>query len=35
MTGPSRSHRQDQVSLSMLAAQKIYWIYFDLLENML
>jgi len=35
MTGPSRSHRQDQDSLTSLAARKIGWSYADLLKNML
>jgi len=35
MTGPSRPHRQNQDSLSMLAARKIGWDYFDLLNNIL
>lgn len=35
MTGPSRSHRKNQDSLTLLAARKIGWNYFDLLNNML
>ena len=35
MTGPSRSHRQNQDSLTMIAARKIGWTYFDLLKNIL
>ncbi|NAS11328.1 ATP-grasp domain-containing protein [Poritiphilus flavus] len=35
MTGASRPHRQDQDSLSALAARKIGWEFADLLENML
>lgn len=35
MTGPSRSHRKDQDSLSLMAAGKIGWNYADLLKNML
>ncbi|WP_010521159.1 ATP-grasp domain-containing protein [Aquimarina agarivorans] len=35
MTGPSRLHRQDQDSLTLLAARAIGWNYFDLLNNML
>ena len=35
MTGPSRSHRKNQDSLSLLSARKIGWNYFDLLNNML
>ncbi len=35
MTGPSRPHRKNQDSLSLLAAQKIGWNYFDLLHNIL
>lgn len=34
MTGPSRSHRQGQDSLTALAARKIGWSYDDLLINM-
>ncbi len=35
MTGPSRPHRKNQDSLTLLAARKIGWSYFDLLNNML
>ena len=35
MTGPSRSHRANQDSLSSLAAIGIGWNYFDLLKNMI
>ncbi len=35
MTGPSRPQRKNQESLSLLAAKKIEWSYFDLLKNML
>ncbi len=35
MTGPSRLHRQNQDSLSSLAARAIGWDYFNLLNNML
>ena len=35
MTGPSRSHRKDQDSLTSLAARKIGWNYEDLLINIL
>ncbi len=35
MTGASRLHRQDQDSLSAMAARKIGWSFADLLENML
>ncbi len=35
MTGPSRPHRQNQDSLSLLAARKIGWKYIDLLANIL
>jgi carbamoylphosphate synthase large subunit len=35
MTGPSRSHRKNQDSLTLLAAKKIGWNYFDLLNNIL
>lgn len=35
MTGPSRPQRKDQDSLTLLAARKIGWSYFDLLNNML
>ncbi len=34
MTGPSRPQRINQDSLSLLAARKIGWNYFDLLNNM-
>ena len=34
MTGPSRLHRQNQDSLTLLSARKIGWTYFDLLLNM-
>ncbi|PQJ78609.1 ATP-grasp domain-containing protein [Polaribacter porphyrae] len=33
MTGPSRPHRQNQDSLSLLASKKIGWDYIDLLKN--
>ncbi|MBU2901656.1 ATP-grasp domain-containing protein [Maribacter dokdonensis] len=35
MTGPSRSHRNNQDSLSLLSARKIGWNYIDLLSNIL
>ena len=35
MTGPSRSHRNNQDSLTLLSARKIGWSYFDLLNSML
>ncbi len=35
MTGPSRGHRKNQDSLSLLAARAIGWNYFDLLNNIL
>ncbi len=35
MTGPSRPHRQNQDSLTLLASKKIGWNYFDLLLNIL
>jgi carbamoylphosphate synthase large subunit len=35
MTVPSRSHRKNQDSLTLLAAKKIGWNYFDLLNNIL
>ena len=35
MTGPSRPHRQNQDSLTLLASKKIGWNYIDLLRNML
>ena len=35
MTGPSRTHRNNQDSLTLLSARKIGWNYFDLLNNML
>jgi len=35
MTGPSRPHRQNQESLTLLASRKIGWNYIDLLRNML
>ncbi|SHJ98407.1 ATP-grasp domain-containing protein [Pseudozobellia thermophila] len=35
MTGPSRPHRKNQDSLSLLAARGMGWNYFDLLQNML
>jgi D-alanine-D-alanine ligase len=35
MTGPSRSHRQNQDSLTLMASKKIGWNYLDLLRNML
>ena len=35
MTGPSRPHRIGQDSLTLMAARKIGWNYFDLLRNML
>ncbi|WP_317195430.1 ATP-grasp domain-containing protein [Zobellia russellii] len=35
MTGPSRPSRQNQDSLTLLAARKIGWSYIDLLRNML
>ncbi len=34
MTGPSRPHRQNQDSLTLLASRKIGWNYIDLLRNM-
>ena len=34
MTGPSRPHRKNQDSLTLLSARKIGWNYFDLLMNM-
>ncbi|MGS2739853.1 ATP-grasp domain-containing protein [Sinomicrobium sp. M5D2P17] len=34
MTGPSRPQRKNQDSLTLLAARKIGWTYFDLLKNM-
>lgn len=33
MTGPSRAHRQNQDSLTLLAAREIGWTYSDLLSN--
>jgi D-alanine-D-alanine ligase len=35
MTGPSRPHRQNQDSLTLLASKKIGWNYIDLLKNMI
>lgn len=35
MTGPSRPHRHNQDSLTLLASKKIGWRYIDLLRNML
>ncbi len=35
MTGPSRPHRQNQDSLTLLASRKIAWNYIDLLRNIL
>ncbi len=35
MTGPSRPHRENQDSLTLLAAKKIGWNYVDLLKNIL
>ncbi|WP_299672973.1 ATP-grasp domain-containing protein [uncultured Polaribacter sp.] len=35
MTGPSRPHRQNQDSLTLLASRKIGWNYIDLLRNMI
>jgi len=35
MTGPSRQHRQNQDSLTLLASRKIGWDYFGLLKNMI
>ena len=35
MTGPSRPHRQNQDSLTLLASRKIGWNYLDLLRNMI
>lgn len=35
MTGPSRPQRQNQDSLTLLAARKIGWNYLDLLKNIL
>ncbi|WP_066225757.1 ATP-grasp domain-containing protein [Formosa haliotis] len=35
MTGPSRPHRKNQDSLTLLSARKIGWNYFDLLSNIL
>ncbi|WP_240911304.1 ATP-grasp domain-containing protein [Yeosuana marina] len=35
MTGPSRPHRQNQDSLTLLASRKIGWNYIDLLKNMI
>ena len=35
MTGPSRPHRKNQDSLTLLSARKIGWSYFDLLNNIL
>ncbi|MET2985318.1 ATP-grasp domain-containing protein [Aureibaculum conchae] len=35
MTGPSRPQRQNQDSLTLLAARKIGWSYYDLLKNIL
>ncbi len=35
MTGPSRAHRINQDSLTLLAARKIGWNYYDLLKNIL
>ncbi|MBB6461851.1 ATP-grasp domain-containing protein [Flammeovirga kamogawensis] len=35
ITGPSRTHRNNQDSLTLLSAKKIGWNYFDLLNNML
>jgi len=35
MTGPSRPHRKNQDSLTLLSARKIGWGYFDLLNNIL
>ena len=35
MTGPSRPHRMNQDSLSLLAARKMGWEYFEFLNNIL
>ncbi|MRI01678.1 ATP-grasp domain-containing protein [Kriegella sp. EG-1] len=35
MTGPSRTHRKNQDSLTLLSARKIGWNYFDLLNNIM
>ena len=35
MTGPSRPHRKNQDSLTLMASRKIGWNYVDLLRNML
>lgn len=35
MTGAARAHRKNQDSLTMIAARKIGWTYFDLLKNIL
>ncbi len=35
MTGPSREHRKNQDSLSLLAAREIGWGYFEFLNNIL
>jgi hypothetical protein len=35
MTGPGRPGRDDQASLSLLAAQALGWDYLTLLENIL
>ncbi len=35
MTGPSRQHRKNQDSLTLLAAKKMGWNYLDLLSNIL
>lgn len=35
MTGPSRPHRQNQDSLTLMASRKIGWNYMDLLKNIL
>ncbi len=35
MTGPSRPQRKNQDSLTLLAARKLGWSYFDLLRNIL
>lgn len=35
MTGPSRPHRQNQDSLTLLASRKISWNYINVLKNMM
>jgi len=35
VTGPSRPHRKNQDSLTLLASRKVGWNYIDLLKNML